>query len=292
MPDMDTHGQDEMVPPRVPDDNDTVPGPKAIREGLPSTYRMRADRHYVEQLDGPASGAVEAPAVILRSAAVAASVETPSLDVHDDVLRALRSIESCTHLLPRASAALPQSVATDLIRAEVWRTSVLLEASRVVQDALPPGPIGCSVRRLVSEVAERAEPALRLHGCTLHVDNEIPEAISIAADPRMIATALSGLVVAMRSAVDGIAGVRLGLSASMDATRQVELAVTEIGARVHAAWETRAFDDRWHERPGGVPSAVCMLAARKIAEAFGGRLMVSVNPRGAAAKMVLPLAAA
>jgi len=32
--------------------------PVAIREGLPSAYRMRADAHYVEQLDAPANGSV------------------------------------------------------------------------------------------------------------------------------------------------------------------------------------------------------------------------------------------
>ena len=32
--------------------------PVAIREGLPPAYRMRADAHYVDQLDAPASPSV------------------------------------------------------------------------------------------------------------------------------------------------------------------------------------------------------------------------------------------
>ena len=32
--------------------------PPVIREGLPAAYRMRADSHYVEQLDAPASPSV------------------------------------------------------------------------------------------------------------------------------------------------------------------------------------------------------------------------------------------
>lgn len=50
---------DDLVPPVAIESLDTIDTAFArVREGLPKTYRMRADRHYVDQLDSPAASPV------------------------------------------------------------------------------------------------------------------------------------------------------------------------------------------------------------------------------------------
>jgi len=56
------------------------------------------------------------------------------------------------------------------------------------------------------------------------------------------------------------------------------------------AWESRAFDITWGEHPGGASAAVWMLAARTVAESYGGRLTVSQSGSRATAAMVIPMA--
>lgn len=360
------HHDDEHGP-------DTEP---TIREGLPPTYRMRADAHYVEQLDAPAAGSMiqclsvaavdigprqlgeaipalvdsikrhgilqpllvqrwngetrlidgrkrlhaaitaglrEVPCLVrdiddresavlveesnvLRSRnSTVSSLDTtpsPALDIHDALVRAIADIDSCTHLLSSSASSLPQRVGSDLIRAEVWRASCLLQASRIVQHGVPPGQGACSARRLITSVAERAEAERRLRGYALHIENEIPESLVIAGDPSILGAALSGLLLATCAVADDRPGARIALTGSVDATREIEFAVSEVGTGVSTSWESRAFDPTWSDRPGRIPAAVWMMAARKVSESYGGRVTVSVTSRGATAKMIMPIAAA
>jgi signal transduction histidine kinase len=358
------------------DRDDIEPEPKlAIREGLPPSYRMRADAHYVEQLEAPSAEpmisalrvraiAADArrmgppvPALVeslkrhgvlqpllvqrhngamrlidghkrLQAAITAGLQEVPcfvrdlddadaaalaeeaditgrrmqttaareappssALDIQDDLVRALAAIDSSTQLFSASTSGLPQAVGADLIRAEVWRAACLLQASQVVQQGAPPGT-SCSARRLVSSVAERAESERRLRGHALHVEREIPESLLIGGDPGTLSTALSGLVLAAFAVVEGRPATRMALTASVDAARQIELAVSEVGTAVPAQWEARVFDATWTERPGGLPATVWMLAARTVAEAYGGRVSASAIPRGRVVKMIMPIAAA
>jgi signal transduction histidine kinase len=347
----------------------------AIREGLPPKYRMRADAHYVEQLDaslggpmirclsvaaidtGPhqpgevlpalvdsvarcgilqpllvqrrngetrlidgrkrlkaaiAAGLREVPCLIhdvddRESAALAeganvlhsrTSTVSPGpahaqgLDIYDALTRAVADIEASTHLLSSSGSSLLISVGTDLIRAGAWRTSCLLQASSIVQHGVPPGQVVCSARRLVTSVAEKAEAERRLRGYLLHTEHEIPDSLQIAGDPSNLSTALSALLLATCAVIEGHSGIRITLTASVDFTRQIEFAVSEVGIGVSTDWGSRAFDPTWSNRPGGIAAAVWMLAARTIAESYGGRMSASGTGRGTTIKMVMPIAAA
>ena len=297
MSETQTTGNNDLPqsPEYQPDEPEREPKP-TLREGLPKSYRMRADSHYVEQLDTPRdSFAVAEKSSVLRSQASAVSPETSpakALDIHDALVRALADIESSTNLLSSSPASLLESAGTDVIRAETWRASCLLQANRVLQGGVTPGQTLCSARRLVTLVAERAESERRLRGFSLHTEHEIPEHLMIAGDPRVLITALSGLLLATCAVIEARSNARIALSASVDATRQIEFAISEVGTGVSTAWESRAFDPTWNERPGGTAAAVWMLAARTIAESYGGHVGVSATARGVTVKMVMPVAAA
>lgn len=377
MANMQTPGNDHLT--KTSDEHDDEYGPDStprIREGLPPTYRMRADTHYVEQLDARAAGpmlqslriaaidisATQLPEAIpalvesvkrhgilqpllvqrrnggtrlidgrkrlqaaiaagldevpclardiddheaaalaeganllpSKNSTVSVSDQAPSvvLDIHDALVRTIADLDSCAHLLSSSASSLPLSVGTTLIRAEVWRAFCLLQASRIVHNGVPPGEVACSARRLLTFVVERAESERRLRGYALHVENEIPESLLIPGDPNILGTTLSGLLFAIAAVAEGRPGVRTALTASVDATRQIEFAVSQIGVGVSTNWESRAFDLTWTDRPGGIPAVAWMVAARKVAESYGGTVSVSATLRGASVKMVMPVAAA
>ena len=85
------------------DDAQDSPTPRPEREGLPASYRMRADAHYVEQLD--AAPVVEGAVGLERGAARQAA---PQLDV---ALEHYRTAEAdATDAMTRSEALRRQSV--------------------------------------------------------------------------------------------------------------------------------------------------------------------------------------
>jgi signal transduction histidine kinase len=281
---------DPSEPVDLPDD-DYEPA-RPAREGLPATYRMRADAHYVEALDAPAAAVRDAAISTPRSSAAAGAAPTAVPDIHETQLRAWRDVDACVRLLSPSASTMSLTVGANMIRAQVWRASCLLQASRVVERGVPPGQVLCSARQLVRSVAERAEPDARLCGYALDVEPDIHDKLIVAGDPQVLHTALSGVLLATCAVFEHRAAARVTLTASFDETRQVEFAVSEVGAGVSADWVSRAFDASWAERPGGAAAAVWMLAARTVAEAYGGQLRVSANARGTTVHMIMPVAAA
>jgi hypothetical protein len=114
------------------------------------------------------------------------------------------------------------------------------------------------------------------------------EAVVIAGDPAVLETALSALLLATSAAVAGHSHARVLLTASVHSASHVEIAVAQVGGAISPAWETRAFDLTWDGHPGGPSASLCMLAARAVAEAYGGRLTVSKSGPRATMTMVLP----
>jgi hypothetical protein len=223
---------------------------------------------------------------------VPCSTPLPSVvDIHDALVDSLTEMQSATQLLVASTSSRSQNVGGDLIRAEVVRVSCLVDGSRILQHGVPNGQVATSARQLVASVVERLEAERRLRGYILHSECEIPESYLIAGDPVVLATVLSGLMLATWATVDGRPGARMGLTASVDAARQVKFVVSEMGVGVSTHWESRAFDPTWGDRPGGVPAVVWMLAARKVAESYGGGIEVSATTRGATATMTMPVAA-
>src|SRR5688572_14013831 len=106
-----------------------------VREGLPRSFRMRADKHYVEMLDGPPQrpAATEAsssahPAGTRAPDAIASTVDVAAAQASRDLAQSLSALRACTNLLSDRGPALTSSVAANLIRAEAWRATCLLQA--------------------------------------------------------------------------------------------------------------------------------------------------------------------
>jgi len=243
--------------------------------------------------DGELAALAEDANVLRSPSATVAPASAPSsVESHVPLAQALRAVDTATHLLAAPASDLTRRVAVDLIRAEVWRAMSLLEAAEILRHDPSQGQSSCSARRLVTMVVDRAESERRLRGCTLHTECDIPESLLVAGAPAALQTALAGMLLASFAAAEGRPGAQIALAASLDATRQIAFTVSTVGMTWPPEGESRAFDPTWTDRPGGVAACVWLLAARTIAEAHGGRVEVSVTPRGIVLKMVMPVPAA
>ncbi len=170
------------------------------REGLPRSFRMRADKHYVEMLDAPppkvetAEPTVSAPRTAepedADPEATAAAIQAGR-----DLAQSLAALRASTNLLSERTPALASTVAANLIRAESWRASCLLQVSRFLRGEIVAAPKPVRVQRIFDEIFKSIEPERRLR--SLVVEERISVADSrIIADEELLICALSGLLMA------------------------------------------------------------------------------------------------
>jgi hypothetical protein len=145
----DVHYPDEPVPNpstiRIEDllaaDQSSPAATQTVREGLPRSFRMRADKHYVEMLDAPQPAtAKESPVAPTPMAPTTDAVrETGDEDAIAAAVRAGHDLAQSLSALRASSTllndrgGLAATVAANLIRAEAWRATCLLQASRFLR---------------------------------------------------------------------------------------------------------------------------------------------------------------
>src|SRR5262245_32467326 len=95
----------------------------AEREGLPPSYRMRADAHYVDQLT---SRAPETPA---RATAVTPPQRARDAETTAQTIAAITTIQAAANLASEDGSPLVRRVALDLIRAASWRAAWQVRAA-------------------------------------------------------------------------------------------------------------------------------------------------------------------
>ena len=343
------------------------------REGLPPTYRMRADAHYVDQLDGPPAGtSVQAlkvdelvtahdtadvsptlsasierhgvlqPLLVQRrrgryrlidghkrlAAAVAAGLtDVPCLlhDVDDataatltaaanssqdeatppaaaaagleavatigrDVAHSLSAIASSLNLLSPSAPGLSRRVAVDLIRAELWRASCLVEAGRVMRAERPAAMASVAPARVLEQVVAQAAAEARLRGIEIAVNTiDLAADAAIRGDESLLILALSSMLLATLGLVETAAIPRVTLSASSRSAGYVVFDVSQDAVIVPIEWASRALDPAWLDRPGGQAAVVWRLSAERIATACGGKVAVVATALGTTISLTLPL---
>lgn len=243
-----------------------------VREGLPASYRMRAEPHYVEALARPPR--VEAQPVSERP-------PVPGAAVSAAIVQAVEAVHEALAALPARGQSLRERVAVELARAEALRARWLAEAVVVLQQEPLPALDLVDMARVLAGVAAAFGPEQRLTGGAPSIN--VPEgAFQVFGDERLLTAAIGGLVHAMQGLVDGRADpnrviVRLGPRHDT-ASRTIEVMQTAV--RVPASAHARFFDADWAAHPAGPAGAVLLAAARRIALAQGGTLEVRANEGG------------
>jgi hypothetical protein len=345
------------------DEPDSLRSPEeqanGLREGLPLTYRMRADAHYVEQLDAPSAAvtvqyvAVQAidasdassvepdaslvdsirrvgvlePLVIQRNngryttitgqnrlaAAKAAGLrDVPCLVHHigDDKARILRdavvtrtsapeaqsnrllrecdaeiahslsALGSCAGLLGVATPRLTRTVAADLIHAEVWRATCLLQAATVLKDPVTLTRSQVFPREVVQRVISSLAVQRRLRPIPIDVEVTAHDPRALLGDEELLVRGVASLLLATMTLLDGVSGARVAVIATANAGRFV-LSVSQ--SLVIADESASAFAS------GEFAVALSIAALRRIVEAHDGRLSVARAGAGTRVSLDLPL---
>lgn len=184
-------------------DERSSPSIAPAREGLPRSFRMRADKHYVEMLDAPAPSAGNDSPVTAASPTTAVR-PTDGLDdemriaavrAAADLAQSLIALRTSTNLLSDRGG-LASTVGANLIRAEAWRATCLLQVSRFLRGEIPPAMRSVQARGVIDQVFEAIQAELRLRGLSIGRRINVGER-RIATDEQLLVGALSGLLMTM-----------------------------------------------------------------------------------------------
>lgn len=300
------------------DDNETAPetdddadpevtaAPARVREGLPPSYRMRAEPHYVEALVERSLAAFE-PEPRTAAAAATASIpdvvaerlEAPAAMTADALMTtattladAFDAIQAALRDVPLRGRPLRDRVAIELARAEATRGRWLADAAVVLQIEPLPALDEVDLLRLLGHVFEALGPEHRLSGGAAAL--VVPSgSCAVFGDERLLTTALGALLAAMRGIVEDRGDARkmaVALGPRREAaTRTFEVSQTAV--RLPASAYARFFEVDWAEHPAGPSGALLLAAARKIALAHGGTLEIAAL-EGGGCRLVLSLPAA
>lgn len=285
-------------------DTDVSDGPPRLREGLPPSYRMRAEPHYVEALVDRSLAAFEAapPAVAAApppAAAVSPATAGDAAPLGPGALAAAASaladafdaIQAALRDIPLRGRPLRDRVAIELARAEATRGRWLADAALVMQADPLPALDEVDLRRLLGGVFEALAPENRLSGGVA----AMPVAAGtcpVFGDEGLLTTALGAMLVAVRDLIEDRGDARrvtVTLGPREAASRTIE--VTQTAVRLPSSAYGRFFDADWSDHPAGASGALLLAAARKIALAHGGSL--DIGPvDGGGCRLVLSVPAA
>ncbi|HUR33474.1 MAG TPA: ParB N-terminal domain-containing protein [Vicinamibacterales bacterium] len=224
-------------------------------------------------------------------AAQVPAVADPTDQAGEPLSRALSTVSSLADLLTGDISDLSRGVVGTLLKAELFRTSTLVQSSRVVRGELAAVRGAVPVASLIDRVVQgfAAERRMRHVEFVPHVD--LPPAHIVIADERLLSAALTGAVVATLALVEGMPASRISVVAGLTATRQLTLVVSQDHVLPGSVWAERAFDAGWRDRAGGAPVVLGMLALQRAARVHGGEAAATLSPRGSRIAITIPAGA-
>jgi hypothetical protein len=267
--------------------------PPPIREGLPPTFRMRADSHYVDSLDRVSAAADRVSAAPSTSVFPAKDehVATDASGFSDDqavaeLTRCLRTLELSPSLLGPSGSPLTRSVAVRLIRAESRRATCFLQAVRVMRDEVRACPKRLAIHDVVTRVLQAVEPERCLRNVVLK-SQLMPSHSGVHADEELLVGALASVLLATFALVDGT-DVPVCVSARVNPQGEFSFLVTQDGISASGAWTARAAEDAAGQQ-SGESAALLIATARRAAEACGGKMTVTASRCGNDIHISVPL---
>ena len=251
-----------------------------VREGLPRSFRMRADKHYVEMLDAPAGAASATPAARTTGTqpetAVAAERDAADLDgmaaaaqAGRELAQSLAALRASTTLLSDRGPALASAVAGNLIRAEAWRATCLLQVSRFLRGEIAADPKPVRAHAIVDQMLKSIEPEKRLRSITIEERITVGDSL-VVADEELLVGGLSGLLMAT-VALTQEPGLTVTVAAAASAN-EVAFVISQDQERPPSNWASN-----W-------PAA----GAARIAATCNGRVAMTTNAPGTDIRVVVP----
>jgi hypothetical protein len=248
------------------------------REGLPPGFRMRADAHYVEQLDTPIASAprVKEPA---PQPASPSSICTTAIE------DALRSIASAAGLAAAPSAVM-RGGASRLIDTECQRALRLLTVLKVLGGEPTFRSAAVPILDLLHKVRDTLEREGGVAGGRTIRVSAPPDLVAHGNDD-LLMMAVCGAATALTAASDVVEPRHFDLFGTFDVTgTSVVIGVRERGFALPQRWADRAFDEPWPVADGGLALAM-LQAARQVAWAHSGSLVVHTRAEATDIRLTL-----
>ena len=280
-------------------DADEEPPARRSREGLPPSFRMRHDAHYVDELmsrtahDTPAT----APERVDPRAVEASPLPSaaPALGLIADRLEAL---------VAHHSAARPQFTSPSLIaqsvEIEFLRVTRLARAAAILQQREPPMRVELSAREIVDSATRAASPVARLAGVEFDITVDDPT-FEILAEPAQVLLGIAGTIDAVvdlllsdprRQSSLGGRQPSQRISMSLQTVRVRPAIIIDVFCPTlfvggtHAA---RFFDNAAEDYRSAPAAGVLLAAAAHLVRGHGGRADVKRhNASGATITYVFP----
>ena len=245
-----------------------------VREGLPRSFRMRADKHYVEMLDTPPQRASREPAVTpppaVRHEESVDAAALAAVQAGRDLAQSLAALLASTSLLSDRGPALASTVAANLIRAEAWRATCLLRVSRFLRGELLPTPKPVRAQSIVDQLLKLIEPERRLRGVVIDARVSVGDRV-LSVDEDLLLTALSGLLMAT-----------IGLTEEQSALTVTVTAEAKGSDVVFGILQEQAA------APSNWTSDGPLTSGTRIVAAFNGRVTTHARSTGTELRVVLP----
>lgn len=216
---------------------------------------------------------------------------SPAADAAEDLAKSLATAASLADLLTGHISDLSRGIVGGLLRAELARSTTLLQASRAVRGELPVRRGAVPVAPLLERVLQvfAAERRMRHVEFAPHLD--LPAGHLVIADERLLASALGGAILATLALLESLPSSRVVLAAGLTASKQLTLVVSQDHVQPPPSWVERAFDPEWRDRPGGAAVVLGMAALQHAARVHGGDTTAALTPRGSRVGLTIPAGA-
>ena len=249
-----------------------------VREGLPRTFRMRADKHYVEMLDTPPqrAGSKETPVAPPPAVRHEQSTDVGALaavQAGRELAQSLAALLASTNLLSDRGPALASTVAANLIRAEAWRATCLLRVARFLRGELLPAAKPVRAQAIVDQLLKAIEPERRLRGVAIDARVSVGDRM-LSVDEDLLVTALSGLLMATIGLTEEPSAFTVTVTAEAKGS-DVVFGISQDQAAAPSNWAT------------GGP----LTSGTRIVAAFKGRVTSNGGSTGTELRVVVPRAA-
>jgi len=220
----------------------------------------------------PAVAASAAPAPVAPGAIdFAADLEGAAAAVQAgrELAQSLATLRASTNLLSERGPALASAVAGNLIRAEAWRATCLLQVSRFLRGEVAANPKPVRAQAIVDQVLKSIEPERRLRSLTLEGQINVGDS-QVVADEELLVGALSGLLMATIALTEEPA---LTVTLAAEARgNEIAIVISQDQVRPPSNWAAE-----W-------PAA----GAARIVATCNGRVAMTTNAPGTDIRVVVP----
>lgn len=227
---------------------------------------------------------IAAPVVVVNGSG------EPALHAGASLSQSLTAIAACVDLLTDATSPLSRAALANLVRAEAWRATTLVMATRIVRGELTPARAALPVLTVLDGVARGFVAEGRVRNLTIDATSNVPHGAIVSGDAQMLGNALASAVLATLPLLEGVPG-RITMNVTLQGGGPAVFTVTQASVQATSAWASRAFDLEWTERPGGEVALVALLAAQRAITAHGGTIALACTDHGTTITMALPAVA-